>query len=114
MFKKIFYLLLIVAAGLTIWVAFAIWAGIYSVYSYPPGDDYPDGATLLVSRDPGEPMWNSPDVPKPKKKPQPRPGSGIGFSAPEKPRRPVAKRIIAELPYIEWAYKQSLEAKPEE
>ena len=114
MFKKLFYFFLICAAGLIIWVAFALWTGIYSVYSFPPGEEYPDGATLLVSRDPGEPMWNSPDVPQPKKKPQARPGSGIGFSAPEKPRRPLANRIIAELPYIEWTYKKSLEVNPEE
>lgn len=107
-FKKIFYLALLVAIGLGIWVGFGLWTGIYSVYSYPPSDERPGGATLLISRDPGEPMFNSPDAKMPPKK-KPQKTTGIGFAAPIKSRRPVSIRTIAELPYIKWAYEKSLE-----
>ena len=107
MFRKLFYLVLVVAAGLAIWVGFALWTGIYSVYSIPPGPKYPDGSTLLVSREPGEPLFNSPAyVPPP---PPPRKKGGLGFGPITRPRRPIAERTIVTLPYIEWAYKQSIE-----
>jgi len=108
MFKKLFYLVLLVALGLGIWVGFALWTGIYSVYSYPPSVEHPDGTTLLVSRDPGEPMFNSPDAKKPPKK-KPQKTTGIGFAPPIKPVRPLDIRTIATLPYIKWAYEKSLE-----
>lgn len=108
MFKKLFYLFLLVAIGLGIWVGFALWTGIYSVYSYPPSDDHPGGATLLITRDAGEPMFNSPDAKKPPKKAPPK-TTGIGFAAPVRAGRPVAIRTIVELPYIKWAYEKSLE-----
>ena len=108
MFKKLFYLVLLVALGLGIWVGFALWTGIYSVYSYPPSPEHPDGTTLLVSRDPGEPMFNSPDAKKPPKK-KPQKTTGIGFAPPIKPVRPLDIRTIATLPYIKWAYEKSLE-----
>ena len=108
MFKKLFYLVLLVALGLGIWVGFALWTGIYSVYSYPPSVEHPDGTTLLVSRDPGEPMFNSPDAKTPAKK-KPQKTTGIGFAPPIKPGRPLNIRTIAKLPYIKWAYEKSLE-----
>jgi hypothetical protein len=37
MFKKLFYLLLILAGGTLIWFVFAVWVGLYSVYSCLPG-----------------------------------------------------------------------------
>lgn len=110
MIKKLSFLLGLVAAGLLIWFGFALWTGIYSIYSYPPeSPEYADGATLIVSRDPGEPTWNSPDAPPPAPPSQPRKTRGIGFGASPKPTRPIANRVILELPYIEWAYKKSLE-----
>jgi hypothetical protein len=108
MFKKLFYLVLLVALGIGIWVGFALWTGLYSVYSYPPSVEHPDGLTLLISRDAGEPAFNSPDAKKPPKKKPPK-TTGIGFSAPIKSGRPVEIRTIAKLPYIKWAYEKSLE-----
>lgn len=108
MLKKLFYLVLIVAIGLGIWVGFGLWTGIYSIYTYPPSENHPDGATLLVSREPGEPMFNSPDAKKPAKKKGPK-QSGIGFAAPDMPKKPIGIRTVVELPYIKWAYEKSLE-----
>lgn len=107
MIKKLAILILIVAAGVGIWVAFALWSGIYSIYTFPPGKEHPEGATLLVSRDEWEPMFNSPAY-----KPPPRdPGKtkGVSLGSIPKLRRPLARRTIVALPYIEWAYKKSLE-----
>ena len=112
MFKKFFILVLIVAIGIAIWVAFALWTGIYSVYSYPPGKDYPSGRTLLVSRAQGEPTFNSPDYVEPKR-PPPQQTSGIGFGTVTPHNLPIETRIVAELPYIEWAYKKSLPPETE-
>ena len=111
MIKKIFVFLLIVCAAIFFWFGFALWTGIYSVYSYPPSRENPDGSTLIVARDEGEPLFNSPQHAKPVKKPEPK-GGGLVFTAPLKPKRPVEVRTIVELPYVEWAYKKSLE--PEE
>lgn len=108
MFKKLFYLVLLVALGLSIWVGFALWTGIYSVYSYPPTAENPEGTTLLISRDPGEPMFNSPDAKAPAKKKAPK-NTGIGFGSPIKSKRPIEIRTIVKLPYIKWAYEKSLE-----
>ena len=108
MIKAISWILVIVVAGVSLWVVFALWTGIYSVYSIPPSKENPKGVTLLVSRDEGEPMFNSPDYKAPEKKLEPRTG-GLGFSNLEKKKRPVAVRTVYELPYIEWAYKKSLE-----
>jgi hypothetical protein len=105
--KKLLLFVLIVAAGVGIWVAFALWTGIYSVYTYPPSKDHPKGSTLLVSRESGEPMFNSPRYvppPKPVQK-----GGGIGFAPMPRASKPLATRTIIELPYIEWAFKKSLE-----
>ena len=110
MIKKLSFFIAVLALGLAIWFGFALWTGIYSVYSYPPQSTaYPDGATLIVSRDPGEPTWNSPDAPPPAPPRQPQKKRGIGFGAAPKPTRPLVDRTILELPYIEWAYKRSLE-----
>jgi len=110
MIKKLSFFLGLVGLGLIIWLAFALWTGIYSVYSYPPESAaYAEGATLIVSRDPGEPLWNSPDAPPPAPPRQPQKTRGIGFGTRPKPTRPIADRTILELPFIEWAYKKSLE-----
>jgi len=109
MIKKLFYLVLIVAVGVLIWGAFAIWTGLYSVYSFPPSKQLPEGRTLIVSRDPGEPMFNSPDYKPPEKKPAESKSGGIGFAPTPKRKTPLEQRTIVELPYIEWAYKKSLE-----
>lgn len=109
MFKKLFILLLLVAAGLLIWGGFALWTGIYSVYSYLPGaEGFPNGATLLVTREAGEPMFNSPEAPAPEKK-KPTKQGGIQFARPTKMLHPIAERTILELPFVKWAYEKSLE-----
>ncbi len=112
MVKKLFVVVLIVAGGVLIWTAFALWTGIYSVYSYPPGREHPEGKTLLVSREPGEPMFNSPDAPAAAPKKKDASSGGIGFAPMPKSKKPIEKRLILELPYIEWAYNESL--KPQE
>jgi len=112
MIRKFAIFLAVVGGSLLLWMVFGIWTGIYAVYSIPPMTaDHPDGATFLISRDPGEPMFYSPDTPPPKQKePSGKEKRGIGFGAAPKARRPVADRIILELPYIEWAYEKSLDA----
>jgi hypothetical protein len=107
MFRKLFYFLIFVAFSLGIWCAFALWTGIYSIYTYPPSRESPDGATLLVTREEGEPMFNSPHYTPPIQKPTAQ--SGIGFTAVRKAKQPLAERTIVRLPYIEWTYKKSLE-----
>lgn len=106
--KRLFGLILVVAIGVGLWVWFALWSGMYSVYSYPPSTKHPKGATLLVERAEREPMFNSPDrvipPPPPKEK-----SVGLGFGSSSIRPKPVEKRTIVELPYIEWAYKKSLE-----
>jgi hypothetical protein len=113
MFKKLFYLLLILAGGTLIWFVFAVWVGLYSIYSYPPSNDHPEGVTLIVSRESDEPMFNSPDYRQPKKKAEPK-KDGISFAPLPKGKRPIERRTIIELPYIEWTYKKSLEQPPAE
>ncbi len=106
--KKLFIFLLVVAAIVCFWFVFGLWIGLYSVYSYPPSTEKPDGATLIVSRDEWEPMFNSPDYKAPERKEPTNQGS-ITFGKPNLPKRPISIRTIVEFPYIEWAYKKSLE-----
>ncbi len=107
MFKKVFLLLLIVAAGTVLWFAFAIWIKLYNVYSYPPSKENPDGSTLIVYREEWEPMFNSPDYKAPARTEE---KGGMGWSkSADRPKRPIPLRTIVKLPYIEWAYKRSLE-----
>lgn len=113
MIKFISWVLVILVAGVTLWVVFALWTGIYSVYSIPPSKENPKGVTLLISRDEGEPMFNSPDYKAPQKRVEPRSG-GLGFGGMEKKKRPLAVRTVYEFPYIEWAYKKSLEPQDAE
>lgn len=100
-------LLTIVVVGTVIWFAFALWVGLYSVYSYPPSKEHPDGVTLIVNREEGEPTFNSPAYVPEQPKPT-EPHSGIGFESSKRNRRPPELRTVMELPYIEWAYKKSL------
>jgi hypothetical protein len=110
--KKLFYLVLIVAGGLAVWVAFALWTGIYAFYTIPPGETaHIDGATILVSREEFEPMFMSPNYRAPKV--ESNKGKGIGFGSMPKPKRPIEKRTIVELPYIDWAYKKALQMQAE-
>jgi hypothetical protein len=106
--KKILFILIVLLLAILFWFGFALWTGIYSIYSYPPSAEHQEGSTLIVSREQGEPTYNSPNYEPGPKKEQPRSG-GIVFSGPLKSKRPVETRIIVELPYIEWAYKKSLE-----
>jgi len=111
-FKKVLAFLVIVSLAVLFWFAFAIWTGLYSIYSIPPSKDDPDGSTLIVAREEGEPMFNSPQYKPPPKKAEP--SGGIGFGTTPHARRPLDQRTIVELPYVEWAYQKSLESPPEE
>ncbi len=91
-----------------LWVGFALWTGIYSLYSIPPSKDDVQGATLLVSREPGEPVFNSIHY-RPAVKDTPRDQKGIQFGSAAKPHKAVSDRIILKLPFIQWAYQNSLE-----
>lgn len=107
MIKKLLVVLFIVTAAVIFWFSFAIWTGLYSVYTLPPSKSNPEGATFIVSRDEGEPMFNSPQYRPPLKK-QEKP-TGIGFGSMPHAKRPLEMRTIVELPYIDWAYQKSLE-----
>jgi hypothetical protein len=78
-FKRFFIILFIIASAIAFWFSFAIWTGLYSVYTFPPTKADPDGSTLIVSREEGEPAFNSPQHPVPPKK-EVRTG-GIGFGS---------------------------------
>ena len=106
--KRLFILVLVAAICAAIWFAFGIWSGMYSVYSFPPSKEHPDGATLIIAREGREPAFNSPDVKLPPPPPKEKP-SGLTFETTPKKARPVSERIILELPYIDWAYQKSLE-----
>lgn len=111
MIRKTFYFLLFVVFAAGIWGAFAIWTGIYSVYTIPPSRENSDGNTLIVQREEGEPMFNSPQYTPPLRKPTER--SGLAFTSVQKPKKPLDQRTILKLPYIDWAYKKSLEPQEE-
>ena len=106
--KKILFFLIVLILAVLFWFGFALWTGIYSIYSYPPSKDHPEGSTLIVSREEGEPSFNSPDYKAPPKHEESSRG-GIAFSGPMKSKKALETRIIVELPYIEWAYKKSLQ-----
>lgn len=108
MIKKLFYLILIVALGVAGWFAFAIWIELYSVYSYPPSKEHPEGATLIIRRAEWEPRFNSPDYKEPVRDEPGRREMGYSKSS-GRPKAPIPMRTIVKLPYIEWAYKKSLE-----
>jgi hypothetical protein len=110
--KKILAFLLLISLAVLFWFAFAVWTGLYSIYSIPPSPAEPDGSTLIVAREEGEPMFNSPQYKPPPKKVEP--SGGIGFGSGYRPKRSLDQRTIVELPYVEWAYKKSLEPAPEE
>ncbi len=111
MFKKIVGFLAFVLFAAAFWLVFALWTGIYSVYSVPPTHDEPDGATYIVTREEGEPIFNSPQYVAPEKKAEPQSGM-IQFSRAPKPKKSIQDRSIVDLPYIAWAYEKSLE-KPD-
>lgn len=105
--KKILTFLTVIGAIALFWLVFALWTGLYSVYTFPPSKTEPTGKTLIVSREPGEPIFNSPEYTPP---PKPKQTSGmIKFEAPLKAKKPLEQRTIVTLPYIDWAYQKSLE-----
>lgn len=106
--KKILAFIGLAVAAVIIWFAFGLWTGIYSIYSIPPSKEHPDGATLIISRDEREPMFNSADTKPPGTKFEPR-TKGLAFEGMSKPRRPIESRTIVTLPYVKWAYEKSLE-----
>lgn len=108
MFKKLLFIIAVLLAAVVFWFGFALWTGIYSLYSYPPSRDDPDGRTLIVSREEGEPMFNSPSYTPPPKKEEPKSGV-FNFEGQMRKKKAIDTRIIVELPYIEWAYKKSLQ-----
>lgn len=112
MLKKVLAFVVLISLAVLFWFGFAIWTGLYSIYSVPPSNADPDGSTLIVAREPDEPMFNSPQyVPPPKKVEK---TGGISFGSSNAPKRPLDQRTIVELPYIEWAHQKSLEPPPEE
>jgi hypothetical protein len=110
--KRFLFILSILVLAVLFWFGFGLWTGIYSVYSIPPGPGNPEGVTLIVSRDEGEPAFNSPQAKIPPKKVETK--GGLGFGSAPRPNRPLEKRTIVELPFVEWAYDQSLESVPAE
>jgi len=108
MLKWLVITALVLVACVVFWVSFALWTGIYSVYSYPPSKQHPEGASLLVSRDEGEPIFNSPDY-VPPKQPAKEQSGGMSFETLPRAKRPPEVRTIVKLPYVEWAYRKSLE-----
>jgi len=111
--KFFFTILTIIVIGTVIWVPFALWVGFYSVYSYPPSKEHTKGATLLVHREEGEPMFNSPDyVPEQNESQPDERRGGIGFQGAPATKRSLKVRTIVELPYIDWAYRKSLPPRP--
>ena len=108
MFKKLLFIIFVLVAAVLFWFGFALWTGIYSVYSYPPSHDDTEGRTLIVSREEGEPLFNSPNYAAPQKKAEPKSGIFV-FQGQTRVKKAVDTRIIVELPYIEWAYKKSLQ-----
>ncbi|HTY00796.1 MAG TPA: hypothetical protein VMG09_12275 [Bacteroidota bacterium] len=111
MLKKLVGFLVVVLLAGIFWFAFALWTGIYSVYSIPPTHDDPEGATYIVSREEGEPMFNSPQYVPPVRNVEPQTGI-VRFSRVTKPKRPIQDRTIVQLPYIAWAFEKSVE-KPD-
>jgi hypothetical protein len=108
MIKKTLGFLLVVLAGVLIWASFALWTGIYSIYSYPPSKEHPDGKTYIVSREEWEPMFNSPDY-KPPKHEEKKSSGGLQFQSAPKAKRPIEQRIVFTFPfYVEWFYTRSL------
>jgi hypothetical protein len=108
MIRKAFSFFLVVAFLGALWFAFAIATGIYAVYTFPPTREDPAGKTLIVSREEGEPMFNSPHYAPPVKK-STKKQSGLAFTSVQKDKQPLEDRTIVALPYISWAYKKSLE-----
>jgi hypothetical protein len=105
--KKLLVFLIVIAFAALFWVGFGLWAGLYAFYSIPPSEKAPDGKTLLVSRDENEPMFDSPDyVPPP---PKPVENTGMFKFQSGRTKKPLEVRTIVELPYVEMAYKKSLE-----
>lgn len=107
MIKKFIYLVLIVAAGVVLWFAFAIWIRLYNIYTYPPSKEHPEGATLIIHREEWEPMFLSPDYKEPVRDEE-KGGAGWSSSS-NRLKKPIAIRTIVKLPYVEWAYKRSLQ-----
>jgi hypothetical protein len=110
--KQFLFVIIFLVLAILFWFAFGLWSGIYSVYSVPPSAGDPDGRTLIVSRDEGEPIFNSPQAKIPRPKVEPK--GGMGFGSTPRPKRPLDKRTVIELPFVEWAYNQSLESASEE
>jgi hypothetical protein len=112
LFKWILILSVIIGLGTAIWTGFALWTGLYSVYSFPPSDEHPDGATLVIEREDGEPVFNSPDYIAPPRKKTPNKKGGVGFGKVEfRSMKPVSIRTVFTLPYVEYAYRKSLNEK---
>ncbi len=107
--KTLSVIALIALVCVCLWLGFGLWTGMYSVYSIPPSKVYPDGETLLISREPREPMFNSPDYKAPDERPDNKRG-GINFGASKNSKKKSIKdRVVVRLPFIQWAYQKSLE-----
>jgi hypothetical protein len=110
----LFKLVLILAFGGFIFVGLMFWAKFWGIYSIPPSKEKPDGATWVVTREEDEPLMNAPD--RPVKYPtegleeeeKPKRLKGIYEGEPV-PKKPIEKRIIAKLPYINYFHEKALE-----
>lgn len=111
--RRLFKLTLIVGSGLAILTGVFFWAGIWGIYSVPPSDENPDGATWIVSRDDREPFFNASDrpvPPPPAVDPSPRPPTPgiVGVEIRKKPVKPIDQRIVVRLPFIKYAHEQAV------
>ncbi len=105
--KTVLWVLIVVVLGSLLWVSVGVWSGLYSLYSIPPSKEYKDGVTFLVTRDAREPIFNSPDYKAPAKEGSKK-NTGIGFTDKSKGKS-LEERTILELPFLDWAYKKSLQ-----
>lgn len=108
--KILFKVVLVCAAGVSLFTALMFGAKIWGIYSVPPTKEDRKGATLIVTRYDDEPFLNAVDRPRPpdttevEENPQWR----MYPTGPMK-KRPVDKRTVVSLPYIEWIHKEAID-----
>lgn len=82
-------------------------AKIWGIYSVPPSEQKPKGATWIISRYEDEPLFNASDrSPPPPPEEEPKiPPTGMFDGGPMK-RDPIEKRIILTLPFTKWVHER--------
>lgn len=112
--RALFKLILVVAFGGLLFVGLMFWAKFWGIYSIPPSKERPDGATWVVTREEDEPLLNAPDRPvkypteAQEEEEKPKRLKGI-YEGEPLAKKPVEKRIIAKLPYVEFLHEKALE-----